>query len=126
VFTNTEKWESGGGNVVGGGKTVSTEEDLFGLEPHVEGAVTFKLPEGFGGVDVDVETNGHRVFLAGFVVGSVDAGDILVEIIARRDVTFLRDGVGVGGDINGEDGVVGINVLDFLEEFTEKGLDGVG
>ena len=118
--------ESGGCNVVGGGKTVSTEEDLFGLEPRVEGVVMFKLPEGLGGVDVDVETDGRRVFLAGFVVGSVDAGNVLVEVVARRDVTFLRDGVGVGGDCDGEDGVVGIDMLEFLEEFTEKGLDGVG
>jgi hypothetical protein len=77
--------ESGGRNVVGGGETVETKVDFLGLEPAVEAAVAFDVPEVCQAVDPDEETDDADVLVDIHGRGS-EAIDILVELVDVGDV----------------------------------------
>ena len=114
-----------GGDVIGCSKAMSMEVDTLRVEPRVEGRVLFQLPEGLRGVDADMKAESHGVTLVGRSVNVGDRRHILVDVVASRDVRFLGEGDPVGSLVDGENVVVGVDLLEVLEELAEKRLDGV-
>ena len=49
-----------------------------------------------------------------------------MDLVTGRDITFHGEGAGLRMDIDGKDGVEGVDLLEFSDEFFEERFDGVG
>ena len=75
---------------------------------------------------MDVEVDHVVGVIVGTFVGwGADASNTVGEFVARRDVAFHCKAAKVGGRINGDDGVLAVDILKNLQEVMEKWFDGI-
>ena len=109
------------------GESMGAKKDLSFGEPIIQGCVPFKLPEGKGGANVDMETDDVVVVvIVGMpVVGDTNAIHVLGELVTRSDITFHCDAAKGRHHVNWENVVVAVDVLEDLQEVMDKWLDGI-